>query len=35
VLRQSGGHLTDEQYGQAKEGTAGFLDRMAELLARA
>lgn len=35
VLRQSGGHLTDEQYGQAKEGTSSFLDRMAELLARA
>src|ERR1017187_1485593 len=35
VLRQSGGHLTDEQYGQANEGTAAFLDRMAELLARA
>jgi uncharacterized protein YndB with AHSA1/START domain len=34
VLRQSGGHLTDEQYGQAKEGTAAFLDRMAELVAR-
>lgn len=34
VLRQSGGHLTDEQYGQAKEGTSSFLDRMAELLAK-
>jgi len=32
VLRQSGGHLTDEQYQQAKEGTASFLDRMAELV---
>ena len=32
VLRQSGGHLTDEQYEQAKEGTGIFLDRMAELL---
>jgi len=35
VVRQTGGHLTDEQYGQAREGTAAFLDRMAELLARA
>jgi uncharacterized protein YndB with AHSA1/START domain len=26
VVRQSGGHLTDEQYGQAKEGTGTFLD---------
>lgn len=34
VLRQSGGHLTDEEYGRAKEGTAGFLDAMEELLAR-
>ena len=34
VLRQSGGHLTDEQYEQAREGTAGFLDRMAGLLVR-
>lgn len=34
VLRQSGGHLTDEQYAQAKEGTSSFLDRMAELLAK-
>jgi len=35
VLRQSGGHLTDEQYGEAKEGTSGFLGRIAELLAKA
>jgi len=34
VLRQSGGHLTDEQYDEAKEGTAGFLDTMADLLAK-
>ena len=34
VLRQSGGHLPDEEYGRAKEGTMAFLDRMAELLAR-
>jgi uncharacterized protein YndB with AHSA1/START domain len=34
VLRQSGGNLTDEQYGHAKEGTASFLDAMVELLAR-
>jgi uncharacterized protein YndB with AHSA1/START domain len=34
VLRQSGGHLTDEQYEQAHEGTASFMDNMANLLAR-
>jgi len=34
VLRQHGGNLTDDQYEQAKEGTASFLDTMAELLAR-
>jgi uncharacterized protein YndB with AHSA1/START domain len=33
VLRQSGGHLTDEQYQEAKEGTAGFLDALAEVVA--
>jgi len=33
ILRQSGGHLTDEQYAQAQAGTATFLDVMAELLA--
>jgi uncharacterized protein YndB with AHSA1/START domain len=33
VLRQSGGHLTDEQYGHAMHGTGTFLDAMAELLA--
>lgn len=33
VLRQSGGHLTDEQYEQAREGTAGFLDKMARVIA--
>lgn len=32
ILRQSGGHLTDEQYAQAQAGTATFLDVMAELL---
>jgi uncharacterized protein YndB with AHSA1/START domain len=32
TLRQSGGHLTDEQYEQAKEGTAAFLERMALLV---
>jgi uncharacterized protein YndB with AHSA1/START domain len=34
VLRQSGGHLTDEEYGFAKQGTATFLDAMADLLTR-
>jgi uncharacterized protein YndB with AHSA1/START domain len=34
VLRQTGGHLTDEQYEQARVGTAGFLDSMADLLAK-
>jgi uncharacterized protein YndB with AHSA1/START domain len=34
VLRQSGGHLTDAQYEQAKQGTGTFLDAMADLLAR-
>jgi len=33
VLRQSGGHLTDEEYDHAKEGTSSFLDNMANLLA--
>jgi uncharacterized protein YndB with AHSA1/START domain len=33
VLRQSGGHLTDEQYLQAQHGTGTFLDVMAEHLA--
>ncbi|MDX6284685.1 MAG: hypothetical protein QOG53_170 [Frankiales bacterium] len=34
VVRQSVGHLTDEEYGHAKEGTSIFLDAMAELLTR-
>jgi uncharacterized protein YndB with AHSA1/START domain len=33
VLRQSGGHLTDEQYEQARGGTASFLDEMAKVVA--
>lgn len=33
VVRQHGGHLTDEQYVQGKRGTGIFLDVMAELLA--
>ncbi len=33
VLRQSGGHLTDEQYEQAREGTASFLDELAKVIA--
>jgi uncharacterized protein YndB with AHSA1/START domain len=32
VLRQSGGHLTDEQYEQASGGTASFLEEMAKVL---
>ncbi|MCW2600738.1 MAG: hypothetical protein JWM02_2567 [Frankiales bacterium] len=32
VLRQSGGHLTDEQYGEAEHGTGTFLDVLAEHL---
>ena len=32
TLRQSGGHLTDEQYGQAREGTNSFLDVLEEHL---
>jgi uncharacterized protein YndB with AHSA1/START domain len=34
VLRQSGGSLSDEEYGQAKEGTGSFLDAMAVVVAR-
>jgi uncharacterized protein YndB with AHSA1/START domain len=34
VLRQSGGHLTDEQYGEAREGTGSFLDALADVVAR-
>ena len=33
VLRQSGGHLSDEQYAAAMHGTGTFLDAMADLLA--
>jgi uncharacterized protein YndB with AHSA1/START domain len=32
VLRQSGGHLTDEQYEQARVGTESFMDSLAALL---
>ena len=32
-LRQSGGHLSDEQYAAAMHGTGTFLDAMADLLA--
>jgi uncharacterized protein YndB with AHSA1/START domain len=34
VLRQSGGHLTDEQYEQAREGTEAFIESMADVIAR-
>jgi uncharacterized protein YndB with AHSA1/START domain len=33
VFRQSGGHLTDEQYEGAREGSEAFLDSLAEVLA--
>ena len=33
LLVQSGGGLTDEQYEQAKEGTEGFLDAIATVVA--
>jgi hypothetical protein len=33
VLRQSCGHMTDEQYAEAMYGTGTFLDAMADLLA--
>jgi uncharacterized protein YndB with AHSA1/START domain len=33
TLRQSGGHLTDEQYLEARAGTNGFLDVLEEHLA--
>jgi uncharacterized protein YndB with AHSA1/START domain len=32
VLRQSGGHLTDEGYEEAKVGTSSFMDAMDDLL---
>lgn len=33
LLQQRGGNLTAEQYEQAREGTASFMDAMAERLA--
>ena len=32
VLRQAGGHLTDEEYEEAKVGTNSFMDSMAQLV---
>jgi uncharacterized protein YndB with AHSA1/START domain len=32
TLRQSGGHLTDEEYEEAKIGTASFLDELAAIV---
>lgn len=32
VYRQSGGHLSDEEYGQSEEGTASFLDALDDLV---
>jgi uncharacterized protein YndB with AHSA1/START domain len=34
VFRQSGGNLSDEEYGQAREGSAGFIEAMADVIAR-
>jgi len=33
TVRQSGGHLTDEQYVEAGEGTATFLEELAKVVA--
>ncbi|KAG0620514.1 hypothetical protein M758_4G222000 [Ceratodon purpureus] len=33
VVRQSGGHLTDEQYKEAEKGTGMFMDVLAEMIA--
>jgi uncharacterized protein YndB with AHSA1/START domain len=33
VLRQSGGNLTDEQYEEARDGSATFLDELAKVVA--
>lgn len=32
VVRQSGGHLTDEQYKEAEKGTGMFMDVLAEMI---
>ena len=32
VLRQSGGSLSDEEYGEAKKGTGSFLDTLADVV---
>jgi uncharacterized protein YndB with AHSA1/START domain len=32
TLRQSGGHLSDEEYEQARIGTASFVDAIEDLL---
>jgi uncharacterized protein YndB with AHSA1/START domain len=34
TLRQSGGHLSDEEYEQAKAGTSAFIDTMEDLVQR-
>lgn len=34
VLRQSGGSLSDEEYGEAEKGTGTFLDALANVVAR-
>jgi hypothetical protein len=33
-VQQWGGHLSDEEYERAKEGTNAFLDTMADLLSK-
>lgn len=33
VVRQSGGSLSDEEYGEAKKGTGRFLDTLADVVA--
>jgi uncharacterized protein YndB with AHSA1/START domain len=33
VVRQSGGSLSDEEYGEAKKGTGRFIDTLAEVVA--
>jgi uncharacterized protein YndB with AHSA1/START domain len=33
VVRQSGGHLTDEQYEEARKGSALFLEELAKVVA--
>ena len=34
TLRQSGGHLSDQEYERAKQGTEAFLQQMADVIAK-